>query len=116
MRARQSLREKLLQTSSRVGRSQAFQTSPFPRHPAGSLFFRAARDGLSNCRSCLFCESGPHNLADALASVGDWLGLLNPDEPPVEAPAPWHDSERLQEVLFCISSYHREDQLKKYSL
>ena len=77
------------------------------------LFLRAAQDGLSNCRSCLSWESSPHNLADTLASVEDWLGLLNPDEPPAEASAPWHDSERLQEVLFCVSSYHREDQLKK---
>jgi hypothetical protein len=96
------------------GSSQS-SISDLATSPASSwqLFFRAAQDGLSNCRSCLSWESSPRNLADALASVEDWLGLLNPDKPPVEAPAPWHDSERLQEVLFCVSSYHREDQLKK---
>ena len=89
------------------GSSQS-SISDLAASPASSwqLFFRAAQDGIANCRSCLSWESSPHNLADALASVEDWLGLLNPDEPPAEAPALWHDSERLQEVLFCISSYH----------
>ena len=90
-------------------------TSDLAISPASSwqLFYRAAQDGLSNCRSCLSWESSPHSLADSLTSIEDWLGLLDPDKPPVEAPAPWHDSERLQEVLFCVTSYHREDQLKK---
>ena len=77
------------------------------------LFYRSAQHALLESRACLGWASNPPDLVDTLASAEDWLNLLDPDLPSPEAAAPWKESEELLEVVFCITSFLREDQLKK---
>ena len=77
------------------------------------LFLLSAQQALAESQASLGWESNPPNLADTLSSIEDWLALLQRDQPPPEAAAPWKASEELLEVVFSVTSFLREGQLKK---
>ena len=73
-------------------------------------FYETLKVSLRDCQACNNWSTNPHNLADVLKSIGSQIQKLN-SGPPEETEA-WQN-ERLEEVVFCISSYRREQQLKK---
>jgi hypothetical protein len=68
------------------------------------------QNALADCRAQSHWKSNPHNLADTLNSIAEKAARMQ-KEPPKEETA-WTDP-RLEEVLFCVTSYKREEQLKK---
>jgi hypothetical protein len=81
-----------------------------PTQSSWTRFLETVQNALADCRACSHWESNPNNLADTLNSIAEKAARMQ-NQPPREESA-WTDP-RLEEVLFCVTSFKREGQLKK---
>ena len=74
-------------------------------------FLDTAKEALQDCRACLWWKTNPSNLGDTLHSIGVTLGKMA-NGPPAEDPL-CNRLPDLEQVIFCVTSFKREQQLKK---
>ena len=82
-----------------------------PVQSAWERFLETAQNALSDCRACSHWKSNPNNLGDTLNSIAERLARMQKEGPPKDESA-WTDLG-LDEVLFCVTCFKREEQLKK---
>jgi hypothetical protein len=73
-------------------------------------FYEAAKDALLNCRSCLWWKTNPSNLVDTLHSIGGAVERMAYGPPEENSLC---NQAELEQVIFCVTSFKREEQLKK---
>ena len=86
-----------------------------PRTPDRSTwerFLETAKNALSDCRACSHWKSNPQNLGDTLNSIAERVSKMQIEGPPIKEESPWTDPG-LAEILFCVTCFKRDEQLKK---